>query len=265
LSPGRRALAAAKLRAFGAHFALSLAIFAAIVWVCVELWYPEPYFWIDGGWFALRIAALADVVAGPLLTLIVYRPGRRWMAANLAAIAFVQAAFLTWGVIVLERERPLLAVFVGAPAERFYPVTRELAAHGLRPLEEVQALSKERPPMVAVRLPEDRAKALEMLQASQQGRTGILRRTELFEPLQAEQLKKLLAAGRSRDRIAGVWPIANANVERFLAERGKRYEDYALVPLHGRYYVALLAFERPGGRYAGAFYAHDRLPTLYRY
>jgi hypothetical protein len=263
--PEHRALAVAKLRAFGAHFALSLAIFVAIIWVCVELWYPAPYFWIDGGWFAVRIAAAVDVIAGPLLTLIIYRPARQWMAANLAVIAFVQAAFLAWGVIVLERERPVITVYIGTPAERFYPVTRELAAHGLRPIEEVQALSAERPPIVAVRLPEDPEKARELLQATLQGRSGVLRRTELFEPLAGEHLKKLLAAGRSRERIAGVWPIGNANLERFLAERGKRFEDYAFIPVHGRYYLALLAFERASGRYAGALYAHDRLPTLYRY
>lgn len=265
MSPEQRALWAAKLRAFGTHFALSLAIFAGIIWLCMELWYPPPYFWIDGGWFAVRIAAVVDVIAGPLLTLVVFRPGKRWLAANLAVIAFVQAAFLAWGVIVLERERPLLAVFIGAPAERFYPVTRELAEHGLRPLEEVQALSAERPPMLAVRLPDDPEKARDLLQASLQGRSGVLRRTELFEPLEGEQLKKLLAAGRSRDRIAGVWPIAHANIQRFLAERGKRFEDYAFIPVHGRYYVALLAFERAGGRYEGSFYVHERLPTLYRY
>jgi hypothetical protein len=265
VSPEQRALWAAKLRAFGTHFALSLAIFAAIIWVCMELWYPAPYFWIDGGWFAVRIAAVVDVIAGPLLTLVVFRPGKRWMAANLAVIAFVQAAFLAWGVIVLQRERPLLALYIGAPAERFYPVTRELAVHGLRPIEEVLALSAERPPLLAVRLPDDPEKARDLLQASLQGRSGVLRRTELFEPLEGEQLKKLLAAGRSRDRIAGVWPIADANIQRFLAERGKRFEDYAFIPVHGRYYVALLAFERAGGRYEGAFYVHDRLPTLYRY
>lgn len=265
MSPERRALFIAKLRAFGAHFALSLAIFAAIIWICVWLWYPEPYFWIDGGWFVVRIAALVDVVAGPLLTLIIYRPARRWMAANLATIAFVQAAFLAWGVNVLERERPLVAVFLGAPAERFYPVTRELLAYGLRPNEEVLALSSERPALVAVRLPDDPDKARELLQASLQGRTGVLRRSELYEPLEGEQLKKLLAAGRSRDRIAGVWPIANASIDSFLAAHGGRFEDYAFVPLHGRYYVALLAFERASGRHKGALYVHDRLPTLYHY
>lgn len=265
MSPEQRALWAAKLRAFGTHFALSLAIFAAIIWVCIELWYPPPYFWIDGGWFAVRIAAVVDVIAGPLLTLTVYRPARRWMAANLAVIAFVQAAFLTWGVLVLERERPLLAVYIGAPAERFYPVTRELAAHGLRPIEEVLALSAERPPLLAVRLPDDPEKARELLQATLQGRTGILRRTELLEPLEGAQLKKLLAAGRSHERVSGLWPVADANIRNFLAERARRYEDYAFIPLHGRYYVALLAFERAGGRYAGALYVHHRLPTLYRY
>ena len=42
--------------------------------------------------------------------------------------------------------------------------------------------------------------------------------------------------------------------EAFAAARGRRFEDYAFVPVHGRFQTALLALERPSGRYAGAVY-----------
>ncbi|MGH8704104.1 MAG: hypothetical protein ACREUO_01665 [Burkholderiales bacterium] len=265
MSEARRPLWRAKLKAFGLHFSISLGLFAAIIAATLELWYPPPYFWIDGGWFVVRLAAIVDIILGPLLTLIIFKPGKRLLALNLAVIAMVQSGFLVWGVNVLYQQRPLFAAYVGKPSERFFPVTKGLAQDGLRPLDEVLALSSERPAIIAVRLPEDPAKARELLLAGLTGKASVLRRTELFEPLAGAHLESLVAAGRSRTRIAEVWPIASANVDRFLAERGGRFEDYAFVPMQGRYYIALLAFEHRTGRYAGALYTHDRLATLYGY
>ena len=41
-------------------------------------------------------------------------------------------------------------------------------------------------------------------------------------------------------------------------ERGKKFDDYAFVPVHGRFQTALLALERPSGRYAGAVYVPEK-------
>ncbi len=265
MSEAGRSLWRAKLRAFGLHFSISLALFAAIIAATLELWYPPPYFWIDGGWFVVRLAALVDIVLGPLLTLIVFKPGKRLLAFNLAVIGLVQAAFLAWGVHVLYQERPLVVAYIGKPSERFFTVTKKLALDGNRPLEEVFAMSPERPAIIAVRLPEDPAKARALLFAGFEGKGSVLRRTELFEPLQGAHLASLLDSSRGRERIAQVWPIGSENVDRFLAERGVRFEDYAFLPLQGRYYIALLVFERRTGRYAGAVYTHNRLATLYGY
>ncbi len=113
MSPERRALLLAKLKAFGIHLSISLVLFTAIIAACMTLWYPPPYFWIDGGIQVTRIAALADIVLGPLLTLILFRPGKRTLKRDLAVIGAVQIAFLAWGVGVLHREKPLLAASVG--------------------------------------------------------------------------------------------------------------------------------------------------------
>lgn len=259
MSLERRRLWRAKLAAFGVHLAISAALFTAIIAVGVALWYPPPYFWIDGGLWVVRIAAIVDVILGPLLTLVVFRPGKRLLALNLAVIAFFQSAFLTWGVLVMYQQRPLLAAFVGAPASRFFPITEEFIRDGARPLEELLALSPERPALIAIRLPEDIERARALITEALGAGPSVFRRTELYEPLRGAPLERLLAAGRDQRRVSGLWPLTAAQIDRFLAERGARFEDYAFVPIHGRYYVALLAFERASGRYAQAFYTHDRL------
>lgn len=253
MKPEVRALAVAKLKAFAAHFAISVAVFAAIIAACMTQWYPPPYFWIDGGIQVTRLAAMVDLVLGPLLTLVVFRPGKASLRRDLAVIGLAQLAFLGWGVHVLYQERPLLAAFVGYPAERFYPIPKQYLAEGARPLAELMALSPERPALVAIRMPADRAEARELVRVQLRGLPSVFRQTARYEAL-APHLGEVFLVARSRERIRMVWPEAEARAEAFAAARGRRFEDYAFVPVHGRFQTALLALERPSGRYAGAVY-----------
>lgn len=253
-APGRRELALAKLRAFGAHLAISIALFVAIIAACMTQWYPPPYFWIDGGIQVTRLAAMVDIVLGPLLTLVVFRPGKASLKRDLAVIGFVQVAFLAWGVGVLYRERPLLSAFVGFPSERFFPIPQQYLEGTTRPLGELLALSAERPALVAIRMPENRAEARELVRVQLQGLPSVFRQAERYERLEGRHLEEVFRVSRSRERIRMVWPEAEARADAFAAERGRRFEDFAFVPVHGRFQSALLALERPSGRYAGAVY-----------
>ncbi len=254
MKPETRSLALAKLKAFGVHLSLSLVLFVGIIAACMTLWYPPPYFWIDGGVQVTRLAAMVDLVLGPLLTLVVFRPKKASLKRDLAVIGFVQIAFLAWGVGVLYRERPLLAAFVGYPSERFFPIPQQYLGDSKRPLEELLALSTDRPALVAIRMPENRKEAREMVRVQLQGLPSVFRQTERYEKLEGRHLAEVFAVARSRERIRMVWPEAEARADKFAADRGRKFDDYVFVPVHGRFQSALLALERPDGRYAGAVY-----------
>lgn len=100
-----------KLKAFATHLGISLVIFLIILSIIVFYWYPPPFFSTDGGWQGIRIIAAVDLVLGPLLTLIVFRPGKPGLKFDLTVIGLVQAAALTWGIWVVHHERPVAAVF----------------------------------------------------------------------------------------------------------------------------------------------------------
>jgi len=258
MSPERRALLLAKLKAFGVHLSISTVVFAGIIAACMMLWYPPPYFWIDGGIQVTRIAALVDIILGPLLTLVVFRPGKRSLKRDLAVIGAVQIAFLAWGVAVLEREKPLLSAFVGYPTERFFPIPKQYLSDSKRPIEELLALSAERPALAAIRMPADRTQARELVRTQLQGLPSVFRQAERYERLEGTHLEEMFKVARSKERIAMIWPEAVANTERFAAARGKTFDDFVFIPVHGRFQSALLAFERPGGRYAGAVYLPEK-------
>jgi hypothetical protein len=95
------------------HFAISAAIAAIVVGSMLLLWYPQPYFRAAGGATLVLLLVGVDVVIGPLLTLIVYDPKKKSLVWDLAVIAMLQAAALTYGLSIMFEARPVFITFAG--------------------------------------------------------------------------------------------------------------------------------------------------------
>ena len=98
-------------RAFAGHLCLSATIVGLVFAVVFLLWYPQPYFEAVGAWSIIRILVGVDLVLGPLLTLIVFKPGKRLLILDVSVIAVIQISALLYGLKVLHEERPYYAVF----------------------------------------------------------------------------------------------------------------------------------------------------------
>ena len=104
-------------RAFLTHLALSATIVGIACAAIFFIWYPRPYFEATGAWHVLRVLIGVDLVLGPLLTLIVFKPGKWGLKFDLCAIALVQLAALIYGLTTIYEERPYFTVFAGRAAE----------------------------------------------------------------------------------------------------------------------------------------------------
>lgn len=100
-----------RIRAFATHFLLSLLIVSLVLTVVLAFWYPTPYFQIVGTTDALKILICVDLVLGPLLTLVLFKPGKKGLLFDMACIAVMQISALAYGVSILHEERPYFAVF----------------------------------------------------------------------------------------------------------------------------------------------------------
>lgn len=100
-----------RLRAFAIHLTTSVTIFLIFLGIMFFVWYPAPYFVIDGGWKVLRILAGANLVLGPLLTLIVFKPGKPSLKFDLSCIVLLQLGALLYGGTVIYQQRPAFVVF----------------------------------------------------------------------------------------------------------------------------------------------------------
>ena len=98
-------------RAFLNHLGLSATIVGAVCGVIFFIWYPAPYFDIKGAWNVLRVLIGVDLVVGPLMTLILFRPGKRGLAIDVTMIAMIQLSALLYGTSMIFQERPYYVVF----------------------------------------------------------------------------------------------------------------------------------------------------------
>ena len=158
-----------RARAGGIHLALS-ALIATTVFLAIYLyWYPDVLFDLAGGRRLFILIASVDVTIGPLITFIIFVPGKRGLVFDLAAIAFLQMAALTYGVYVLFESRPAYIVFVKDRFElvRANQIPAELFAEARGTIYDRAPLTG--PKIVSVRFPTDRAEAERIMMSSLAG------------------------------------------------------------------------------------------------
>ena len=107
-------------KASAIHLSISIAIGLLAAALIFGLWYPPPYSRATGAPELVMLLLGVDLVLGPLLTLAVFKSGKKGMKFDLAVIGLLQATALIYGLSVVARARP--AFIVGA-IDRFVLVS----------------------------------------------------------------------------------------------------------------------------------------------
>ena len=97
--------------AFAIHLTLSLLIFSTLVLMMVLFWFPGELFFIDGGWQGLKLVAMVDLVLGPALTLLLYKPGKPKLVMDMSLIAAIQVGALAYGFYATHQQRAVAIVY----------------------------------------------------------------------------------------------------------------------------------------------------------
>ncbi len=100
-----------RVRAALTHFGISVLVFSLFLSLVFFIWYPWPFNYTQGIGEIVYLMAGVDVVLGPLLTLIVYKAGKKSLKFDLSVIAAVQIAALIYGGAVIYKERPAYIVY----------------------------------------------------------------------------------------------------------------------------------------------------------
>ena len=144
-----------RVRAALVHLTLCATIAALVFLPLYFYWYPDVLFESAGGRDLFRLIVSVDVTLGPLITLIVFKPGKKGLLFDLAVIGILQVSALCYGVYVLFESRPVYIAYV---VDRFEIVRANGFPEG--ELEKGHSggydrLSWTGPKLVGVRLPTD--------------------------------------------------------------------------------------------------------------
>lgn len=142
-------------RAAGIHMAIGLLLIGSLIALVAHFWFPYALYRIAGMDRLVATMLCVDIVAGPLLTLIVYRSGKPSLKFDLAFIVALQLGFLGYALHTAWISRPVFLVW--AVDKMSLVFANEIDAGDLAEgrMPDARSLSWTGPRLVAAVLPKD--------------------------------------------------------------------------------------------------------------
>lgn len=109
-----------KQKILAAHVGFSLLIFITLFIMIRTFWFPGKLIDIDGGWTAIKLVAVVDIILGPTLTFFFIHPERASFKKDFGFIIAVQLIALLAGLWTVIDQRVAAVVFSG---DRFYTIS----------------------------------------------------------------------------------------------------------------------------------------------
>jgi hypothetical protein len=224
--------AMSRFQAAAIHLGISLVIAALVGCLIYFVWYPHPYFQVAGGSNLMLLIMGVDIVIGPLLTLVVYKAGKKSLRFDLACIAVLQATAFLYGFSVIAQARP---VFIVARLDRFIPVyANDLddgdLAEAQRP--EFATRSWTGPRLVGVRSPTDAKEKNDLVFSGLAGKD--LEKFPKYYIPYADDADEMLAKAKPLADLAAKSPANKVIVDHYMARSGQTIDKLFYLPLQGR-------------------------------
>lgn len=237
-------------KAAGLHLCISVVVAAIASGLLLGIWYPPPYFHADGAGKLLTLVVGVDVSIGPLLTLLVFKHGKRGLKFDLAVIAILQTAALAYGFHVLVGSRP---VFMVAAVDRFVVVGAEdIAASDLTKAShpEWRHLSWTGPVLVGATLPTDLKQRNALLFSSLKGGKDIHDLPERYVPY-AQVAPQMLAKAHNIQMLRTMHPAAANEISRWLSARHLTESQVVWLPMQARKWDMVMIMDAKDGEPIG--------------
>ena len=222
-------------KAAGIHLSLSFAIVGAMLVFMLTVWYRWPLFELSGGSGLTLILAGVDVTLGPLITLIVFKSGKKGLKFDLTFIAVVQAAALVYGIHIVYVVRPVYVLFA---VDRF----NLISAKDLDPADiakatypEFRSLPLGQPPYIAAVLPSDEKERAALLFSGLAGKD-----VEMFPKYYVPYEQQAQNALKHAKDISVLLRRDPAAVRGFLDSAGRSPESVKFLPLRARVDASVL-------------------------
>lgn len=213
------------------RLALSAVLLLMVLAVIRLLWYPGAHFAISGVSSQLWILAAIVIVIGPILSTLVFRPGKKGLRMDLWILGGIEVAAIVIAMAVLFQRQPYFMVFA---VDRFEAVPRhevvdfELAKQrfGGRPGHE--------PRLVHAALPEDSKRMQDLIDETVfMGMPDIDRRPEFWSAYPTGVVLVKMAA-RPLEELVGKRQGRAGALTGWLERSGRPVQAFRFLPLRGK-------------------------------
>ena len=234
-------------KASAIHLGISAAIAAIVVGVMLKLWYPPPYFDAMGGGTLIMLIVGCDVVLGPLITLIIFKSGKKGLKMDLAIIGCIQLAALAYGTYTIFIARPVFTVFA---IDRFEVVAaNEIQSEELAKATdpEFSTFSLTGPRVVAALLPDDPQERSRITTEALAGGDDIKNLPRLYVPYDS-LAKEAGSRAQPVSRLTARNADARARIDELFRSTGLREDSVGFLPLSARNKSMSVILEKDSGR-----------------
>jgi len=100
-----------RIQAFTTHLITSLAVVCVVAVTALWIWYPDFYASANDIWRPLSIMIGVDAILGPVMMLILFKPGKPGLKFDITVILAIQIMALTGATGMMFLESPKLAVY----------------------------------------------------------------------------------------------------------------------------------------------------------
>lgn len=237
-----------RYKAFAIHFASSLIIVSAILALMLFIWYPAPYFEANGAQQLVILIAGVDIVLGPLLTLIIFKPGKPGLKFDLTLIALVQISALAYGASVVYTERPSYVVYA---VDMFKLVPAGMIDSDELHYDDMKSGVFSRPKLIFARLPEDPQERSDLLLKTMDTGKDLEMLPEYYEPY-ANNTALVLEQARPLELLQQSSVEAAQAVKDFLTIGSRSVHQFVFVPLIGKNKDLALILDKTTGLPSGS-------------
>lgn len=217
-----------RIRAAVIHLIISFVIVFVLLALMFGLWYPNQYFKLMGGSGLIFLIVGIDLCLGPLLTLVVFKSGKKSLKFDLAVIALMQLIALAYGSYTMFNARPVFTAF--ADGEFSVATAGELDSaelkRGTKP--EWTSLSLTGPVLVGILKPSNK-KEREDLEFLSFG-MGYARFPKVFIAYESQQ-EEVLKAAKPLSVLRTFDDKNRVAIDQLLQDKNRSEQDFVFVPI----------------------------------
>ncbi len=224
-----------KLHASLIHLGLSILLVGLVIGSLLFLFFPPLFISVSDFKEIATLIISIDLVLGPLLTFVVFKPKKKTLKFDLSVIGAIQLSALAYGAFALYQVHP---VYITFNVDRFTIISAKDAEPQKARIDEYKVSKLSAGKLAFAKMPDDIEKRNELLFSAIKGAEDLDQKEEYYEPVK-DNISAIIAKGLDPRTL-----MSDKKAAEFLKKHNGKIKDYAFLPLNSLKKDALIVIDK---------------------